>query len=187
MVFSRNFRLSRKKQLFSVVLITCLITILLVTASVPVPGVVMKLYYWARPDKGVNCHYMKSDQANSLTDISDMYPKEGRSIFFHETSCNSYRNGKITITARQACAVESAARMNPDHDVYLLYASPGTYKMEDTESDRFLMELLKYRNVRIHHIDMERYFSKTPVETLWKQQQMKQSQFAQAHTSDVLR
>ncbi|ENN76908.1 lactosylceramide 4-alpha-galactosyltransferase isoform X2 [Dendroctonus ponderosae] len=187
MVFSRNFRLSRKKQLFSAVLITCLITILFLTISIPVPGVVMNLYYWVKPDKGVSCHYIKTDRANSLKDISDTYPKEGRSIFFHETSCNSFRNGKITITARQACAVESAARMNPDYDVYLLYASPGTYKMEDTESDRFLMELLKYRNVRIYHIDMDRYFMNTPVESLWKQQQMKQSRFAQSHTSDVLR
>lgn len=187
MLLPRNLRLAkhRKKHLLSLAFLTCLFTIIILTLHIPVPGFVMKVYYWVKPEKGVFCHYVESK--DSLPDISDAAPKEGRSIFFHETSCSSFINGKITITSRQACAVESAARMNPDYDVYLLYASPGKYIFENSESDRFLRELMGYQNVKILHVDMKRYFTDSPVENLWKDGRMMESQYAQSHTSDVLR
>ncbi|CAG9767261.1 unnamed protein product [Ceutorhynchus assimilis] len=145
----------------------------------------MKVYYWAKPEKGVFCHYIESK--DSLPDISDASIKEGQAIFFHETSCSSYMKGKISVTARQACAVESTARMNPDREIYLLYASPGNYIFENTESDRFLKELMEYPNINIYHVDMNRYLKGSPVEDLWKKEKMRYSQYAQSHTSDVLR
>lgn len=74
------------------------------------------------------CHDWKKWE-ETLPDISDNPPDESkRNIFFLETTCNSYKMGKLFIRARQACAVESAARLNPHMNVYLLFASPGVIK-----------------------------------------------------------
>lgn len=123
----------------------------------------------------------------SLQDITEISPPKDNSIFFHETSCNSYYNGKITITSRQACAVESAAKMNPQKMVYLLYASPGVLKNEMTESDRMLEALLGYPNVRIQHLNYEKYTKGTPLEHLYQDGAIEASIYAQSHASDVLR
>lgn len=136
------------------------------------------------PAKSISCYNVKG---NSLKDISDVRPRKGKSIFFHETSCNSYQSGKIVITARQACAVESAARMNPNSDVYLLFTSPGFMKFDGSESDRILQSLLTYDNVRILHLDYERYSKDTPVHELYASGKLKYSQYARSHASDVLR
>ncbi|XP_066137627.1 lactosylceramide 4-alpha-galactosyltransferase-like [Euwallacea fornicatus] len=174
-------------QLLSLAGSGILSTILLLAMNVPLPSFVINAYYWVNPDKGVFCHYIKTNSKTSLPDISDYIPKEGKSIFFHETSCHSFINGKVTITSRQACAVESAARMNPEHEVYLLYASPGNLVFENTESDRLVKVLLEYSNMNIFHVDMERYFSKTPLEKLYHKGSLKLSKYAQSHTSDLLR
>lgn len=134
--------------------------------------------------KGIQCYNVKS---NTLPDICDSQPKKGRSIFFHETSCNSHLNDKIVIKARQACAVESAAKLNPNFDVYLLYASPGLFKFEETESDRFLQALLKYNNIKIMHLDYGRYTNGTPVEKLYSEGKIEKSKYPLSHASDVLR
>ncbi|KAF2901170.1 hypothetical protein ILUMI_05017 [Ignelater luminosus] len=134
--------------------------------------------------ESIACYRIKGD---SLPDISDVNPVKGKSIFFHETSCNSYTDGKIKISSRQACAVESAARMNPNFDVYLLYTSPGIIKYEDTTSDKFLKALLTYKNLKIYHLDFERYTKDTPLEDLYKSGQLESSSYAPSHASDVLR
>lgn len=147
-------------------------------------GVFNQFYYYLYPKESIQCYHTKSQ---TLPDISDTYPAKGRSIFFHETSCNSYLNGKITISPRQACAVESAARLNPNFEIHLLYASPGIFRFEGTESDRFLQSLLTYPNVRINHVDYERYTKDTPVESLYRKGKIEVSGYAQSHASDVLR
>lgn len=123
----------------------------------------------------------------TIPDISTVDIRKGKSIFFHETSCNSYINGKIVISAREACAVESAAILNPNLDVYLLFTSPGIFKFEDTESDRFLQALQSYKNVKIHHLNYEKYTEGTPLEDLYKNGVIEASQYAMSHASDVLR
>ncbi|KAL1488372.1 hypothetical protein ABEB36_014848 [Hypothenemus hampei] len=111
-----------------------------------------------------------------------------RNIFFLETSCNSYKMGRIFITSRQACAVESAARMNPDMDVYLLFASPGLIVDYGSESDKFLHVLItEYPNVKIQHFNIERYVQNTPVEDLWTSGKIYKSSYPIVHTSDALR
>ncbi|KAL1488370.1 hypothetical protein ABEB36_014847 [Hypothenemus hampei] len=93
-----------------------------------------------------------------LPDITDNPPNlEKRNIFFLETSCHSYEVGKIIINPRQVCAVESAARLNPEMNVYLLFSSPGLILNHGTRSDKLLEILVKYQNIQILHFDMARY------------------------------
>ncbi|KAF2906057.1 hypothetical protein ILUMI_00120 [Ignelater luminosus] len=132
----------------------------------------------------ISCYHV---QDASLPDISNIIPAKGKSIFFHETSCRSHINGKITISARQACAVESAARMNPHLDVYLLFASPGQIKNENTTSDRFLKALLTYKSIKILHLDYGLYIKNTPLEDLYESGKLESSKYSLSHASDVLR
>lgn len=69
------------------------------------------------------------NENETLTDIlnSDVKPSNGKNIFFHETSCIS-ENGIVNLNARQACAIESAARMNPHMNVFALFASKVGFK-----------------------------------------------------------
>lgn len=123
-----------KKILLGIVIFTI---ILCLTARIlPSPyEIPTQVYYLFYPQDSIACYRIKSE---SLPDISDTKPRKGKSIFFHETSCNSYLAGKIVINSRQACAVESAAKLNPNYDVYLLFTAPGIFKFEGTESDQFL-------------------------------------------------
>ncbi|KAJ8979415.1 hypothetical protein NQ317_015847 [Molorchus minor] len=135
-----------------------------------------QVYHYVYPKAGIHCYRYKTA---TLPEITDAHPKKGRSIFFHETSCNSYYNGKITIGARQACAVESAANMNPNFDVYLFG--------ENTQSDRILKALLTYKNLNILHLDFEKYTKNTPVEDLYTSGAIENSDYPMSHASDVLR
>ncbi|KAF5285512.1 hypothetical protein FQR65_LT13209 [Abscondita terminalis] len=124
---------------------------------------------------------------DSLPDISDEESVKEKSIFFLETSCYSYINDKITLRARQACAVESAALNNPEYSVYLLFVSPGIIKDEDTEADRILKALLTYKNVNLFHLNYEKYTKNTPVENLYTESKVEKSLYSLSHASDVLR
>uniref|UniRef100_A0A6P7G2T5 Lactosylceramide 4-alpha-galactosyltransferase-like isoform X2 n=2 Tax=Diabrotica virgifera virgifera TaxID=50390 RepID=A0A6P7G2T5_DIAVI len=132
----------------------------------------------------IQCYRSKIE---SIPDISDSHPRKDKSIFFHESSCKSYYNNKIFINARQACAVESAATLNPNLDIYLLYSSPGIFKYDGHESDDLLEAILSYENVHVMHVDFERYIEGTPLESLYKHGKIEQSSYAISHASDILR
>ncbi|XP_066137544.1 lactosylceramide 4-alpha-galactosyltransferase-like [Euwallacea fornicatus] len=132
------------------------------------------------------CHGIEDFDA--LPDISDKPPdKHKRNIFFLETTCNSALRGKLFIHPRQACAVESAARLNPNSDVYLLFASRGVIKDENTVSDRILQLLSTFPNIKILHFNVNKYVKNSPVENLWAEEIIKKSSYPVAHASDVLR
>ncbi len=85
------------------------------------------LYNFSYPnDKVYRECFLGSHKLNdTLIDIlkSEVKPLEsGKNIFFHETSC-SPENGILNLNARQACAIESAARVNPHMKVFVLFAS----------------------------------------------------------------
>lgn len=130
--------------------------------------------------------YRQSDQS-ALPDILDDDPPKGKSIFFHETSCISQEKNKVTLTARQACAVESAARLNPHFTVYLLFTSPGAIKAENDRNDHILKQLMMYKNVRVKHLNFKRYITGSPVDELYKSLKIEASFYARSHASDVLR
>lgn len=123
----------------------------------------------------------------TLPDVLDDDPPKGRSIFFHETSCTSNEEQKIIITARQACAVESAALLNPNFRVYLLFTSPAAIKLENNENDNILKQLMMYKNVRLKHLNFGRYINGSPIAELYSSLRIEASFYARSHASDVLR
>lgn len=142
------------------------------------------IYYYIHQRENISCYDIKSP---SLPDIMDGEPPKKNSIFFHETSCHSYVKGRITITSREACAVESAARMNPNLNVYLLYTSPGEIEFTGDESDKFIRALSHYDNIKLKRVFFKTYAKGSPVENLYLGGHIRHSDYPESHASDVLR
>lgn len=131
------------------------------------------------------CHFLPV--LDTLPSVNDDEIIKDTSIFFLETSCNSYYGEKILIQSRQACAIESAARANPNKTVYLFYASPGKFQDDQSESDGLIRNLMSYPNVKLKYINMKKFVQGTPVEKLWTSEKIFKSQHILPHMSDILR
>ncbi|XP_063977525.1 lactosylceramide 4-alpha-galactosyltransferase-like isoform X2 [Diachasmimorpha longicaudata] len=93
-------------------------------------------------------------------DVSDA-PTKDNGIFFHETS--HFGKAGISFTIRQACAVESAARMNPNREVYLLVLNESKIARDAEETEWWGPNILNNSDYPTHHMaDILRFI------TLWK-------------------
>ncbi|KAF4533307.1 hypothetical protein B566_EDAN004428 [Ephemera danica] len=101
-------------------------------------------------------------------------------FFFVETSCLG------NVNARQACAVESAARLHPEADVYLLLLSPAAaLNLSANPSVQVLLE--HYINVHVLYVHLEDYFRDSLLEKWYQIGTLRASQYQQSHTSDAFR
>lgn len=107
---------------------------------------------------------------------------DDRNIFFHETSC--FGKEGIVMTSRQACAIESAAMMNPTMKVHLFILSNANYS---NETKQIIHILTNYKNVVIHRIFMEEYVKNTPIQDWWESGVLRSSRWPKSHMSDILR
>ncbi|KAK3908694.1 Lactosylceramide 4-alpha-galactosyltransferase [Frankliniella fusca] len=123
--------------------------------------------------------------SNKIEDVSDVPPSKD-SIFFHETSCAS-AEGDFVFTPRQACAVESAAKSNPNTDVYVFFLSPISLKNISLTKNIAIKTLLSYRNIHLRHVTMEWYMQDTPLQGWYKSRVLQRSLWPTSHASDVMR
>jgi lactosylceramide 4-alpha-galactosyltransferase len=101
-------------------------------------------------------------------------------FFFIETSCSG------NVNARQACAVESAAKLHPEADVYLLLLSPPSFF--NISSNAVLRTLTEhYSNTRVLYVHLFNYFRGSPLEDWYRSGILRASQYQQSHTSDAFR
>lgn len=96
--------------------------------------------------------------------------------FFHETS------GAPSLDIRQACAVESLARMNPNLTVYVLMSGSDVDWNTNTMSN-----LKNYNNIQIHALNLGDYFINTPLEHWYFCTTWNYGPYAVSHLSDALR
>ncbi|KAH8413325.1 hypothetical protein KR009_010022 [Drosophila setifemur] len=137
-----------------------------------------------------------SVEVEPLEDVLQAEPKPspGRSIFFHETSCHQSENRHyklLELTARQACAIESAALHNPNFQVFVLFAGP-TYRISTDDRNmshpQSLVEaILSYRNVHLRRLNLWSYATGTPIEEWLKDGRLFRSSYLFSHISDFLR
>lgn len=111
-------------------------------------------------------------------------------IIFIETRCllddsQSHNGLGLILHKRQSCVIESAAKMNPDYKVYLLYSCPINGTLED--SSEYVKTIFTYPNVNLWKLHIARHFSKTPLEKWDFQAAIKSSEWPNEHSSDVLR
>lgn len=107
-------------------------------------------------------------------------------IFFHETTCLHGEPARLKI--RQACAVESAARTNPNSHVYLLYASTTGLERGAVKPAIFAA-LSRYANVRVRNVNLWTYTNDTPADLWWQHHSgdLFASGYMSVHMSDLLR
>lgn len=97
-------------------------------------------------------------------------------IIMMETSSRS------KLTARQACAVESAALNNPSNQVTLFMTSSFI-----NFTDSFMRTLRSIQNVQFVLLNLDDLFTHTPLENWYKKKEWLQSRYSISHLSDALR
>lgn len=127
-----------------------------------------------------------------LTGLSEI-KTSSRNIFFIESRCGTMRemskrspDDGVVFNARQTCAVESTARMNPNHSIYILHTCPldeDFYK----KSPKYIQELMSYSNVHMVQLNMSEFFIRTNVEDLFFGGKFEVSRHPIEHVSDVMR
>jgi hypothetical protein len=111
-------------------------------------------------------------------------------IIFIESGClldSTHASGYLGLSLykRQACVIESAAKMNPDHKLYLLYSCPITGRLED--SSEHVLPIFTYPSVRLWRLNVTALLSRTPLERWNFRAAMASSSWPKEHSSDVLR
>ncbi|XP_070505104.1 lactosylceramide 4-alpha-galactosyltransferase-like [Chironomus tepperi] len=123
----------------------------------------------------------------TLKEISDNLvlrnSSQSKNVFFHETSCKT--NGILELNARQACAIESTALMNPDHNIFVMFTSQ--VGLRNTSRLPIIDALLSYPNVHMNYLNITKYAENTPLEDWIMTNTLFNSQYLISHTSDVLR
>lgn len=103
------------------------------------------------------------------------FSPKAKSIFFHETYSSR-------LTARQACAVEAAARAHPNKEIYVLFSAPVTkYELRTG----CLADLLQIPNVKFLRLHVAEYARGTVVQSMLLNDVI-QSRFRIQHTADIL-
>ncbi|XP_046450319.1 lactosylceramide 4-alpha-galactosyltransferase-like isoform X1 [Daphnia pulex] len=115
-------------------------------------------------------------------------PLTEKTIIFIETS------GGNCLRPRQACAIESAARTNPDMKIRVHMATrppPGYPELDGgygLDGNCQSMDVLnRLDNVQIIREDLTRHFLGTPLEALLRGGKFEKSKFSFQHLSDVVR
>lgn len=123
-------------------------------------------------------------QRQQLNDLVEFYVPSGphdqdntNRIIFHESS------GRTQLNSRQCCAVEAAARNNPDRPVQLFMLSVTGFNY----ASPWLDVLSSYANVRVVLVNEEDYFKNTPLESWFKKGDWRTSPYKKIHLSDYLR
>lgn len=137
-----------KQILYMFIAITLTVNIVLVLQKRPI-----LIFYTAYTDE-LACHLQKSHKLPNANNYSFSSPKQ---IFFHETSC------KRGLDSREACAIESAAKANPNWDVNVFFMGPP--------SELFLQStiyklLKKKNNVHFYRVNIVEFVKDTPLENL---------------------
>ncbi|KAJ0177449.1 hypothetical protein K1T71_007458 [Dendrolimus kikuchii] len=175
-VYSKNTNIIFKRKLWIIFL---LLVVVFIYWCLPVKDIVtddLFIFRWNPSGQDINCH--TRDDGDALPAAEGKYTPKENSIFFHETSC---RGG---FDSRQACAVESAARLHPTREIHVLFSAPVE---ERVLKHSCLAKLQTYPNIKLSRVHIARYAKGTPLEAMVNSDQLSKSNWHVEHTSDVLR
>ncbi|XP_065342174.1 lactosylceramide 4-alpha-galactosyltransferase-like [Cloeon dipterum] len=97
---------------------------------------------------------------------------------------DSSRQG--VVYGRQACAVESLAKNNPDADVYLLVLYPPRDLRVQT-NEQLDMVKRRYPNIQMLSVKMEKLIEGSILEEWYARGELNKSSYPVEHTSDLIR
>lgn len=86
---------------------------------------------------------------------------------------------------RQACAIESAAKWNPNRDIFVIFASKVGFP--STFNSSLFAALQTYPNIYFRNMNFTTYSAHTPMYDFFKSDQLFLSKYLISHTSDFLR
>ncbi|XP_031631936.1 lactosylceramide 4-alpha-galactosyltransferase-like [Contarinia nasturtii] len=137
-----------------------------------------------------DCYKSPGNKDNGIRYFDDILdakiqPKPGKTIFFHQTTCS--KTGIVKLNAKEACAVESAARHNPDRDIFVIFASPVGVIETKKELPQFYNKLQVYSNIHVRNMNIWRYSSDTPISSWLTSSKLFDSMFLYEHMSDIVR
>ena len=131
-----------------------------------------------------------AEEADLVTETTSTYERsplrENRlHIFFIETS------GRLCLTARQACGVESAARANPNASItlYMEKTEITTESVSDRRQDCVITNTLfqQMRNIKVAREELLGHLKDTPLWKLYQTGSLNMSKCPLVHRSDAVR
>lgn len=127
--------------------------------------------------------WLSSFTNKSLENISSpfVHLENTKNIFFVESSSNE-NNGEVTINARQACSIESAAIMNPTHLICVIIVNNSYLK-----KSQIVDSLKQYPNIVFYRLDILEFSLNTPVELWVKSKKIYKTVYETENISDLLR
>ncbi|KAG5674648.1 hypothetical protein PVAND_004602 [Polypedilum vanderplanki] len=106
---------------------------------------------------------------------------KNETIYFLET----HNSSDHELTARQACAIESAAYMNPNTNVFVLFLSSSNHIRLKNWSQ--FQRILDYKNIHLKYFHMDDIIKGTVVEDFLTHDMILNSKWKELHISDILR
>lgn len=106
-------------------------------------------------------------------------------IFFLETSCAEKCECPAKFSDRTICAIESTARLHPDHKIYVLFVNSDGF--EANHKINLLQKVFEYKNVFLRKVNLTKYSVDTPLEQFFASKRHVHSDYMKTHLSDVLR
>lgn len=89
---------------------------------------------------------------------------------------------------RQACAIESTTKLNPDRDVFVLFASPVGFSNDYSATiSPQIAALMSYPNIYMRNVDLWTFVRGTPFEHFFQSDKLFLSEHLVAHMADFLR
>lgn len=85
------------------------------------------------------------------------------------------------------CAIESAAKNNPDWDVFVLFASQVGFWSGFRYEQPLIKILLSYPNVYLRNVNIWAYSANTPMSRWIQKDLLFQSNYLHAHVADYMR
>lgn len=132
-----------------------------------------------------SCHYTAKSSIDSLFNSFGVFVHSKEATT--EGIPTALTNGAslVHLSARQACAVESAALHNPNFDIFVLFAS-AVYS-DNSTAQPILDAVLSYSNVHLRNVNLWTYAADTPIYEWLKGGKLFTSKFVLSHVSDFLR
>lgn len=104
-----------------------------------------------------------------------------KNIFFIESSPIT-NNGEVALNSRQACSIESAAIMNPNHLICVIIVNNSNLKKLP-----IVDSLKKYKNIVFYRLNLEDFSRNTPVESWIKSKLLYKTGFLRQNIANILR
>lgn len=104
-----------------------------------------------------------------------------RNIFFVESSF-SETNSEVSLNSRQACSIESAALMNPNAQICVIFVTNSKIARS-----KIIESLMEFANIVFYRLDLSEFSLNTPVENWIKSGAIYETEFLTETISDIVR